>query len=339
MEDKCRGARALAGGVGDLLRKLRRRLEEISSMLRGAEQVRARERVLETWERSKKLAEELRRELFGDTLFTETVITSLIVLSVLVLIADFLFPAGSRQARSIYNLDLIICVILGIEFAYRLLISRDKRAFISHYWYELLAITPAYVTVAINVPVLAAFLRLLRLVRVYRVYRVLGGQNIYVLMLIDIIREARLLQLLVVFLIGLGFTSVLAFMAEARAPESTIKSLTDAFWWSLATVTTVGYGDVVPVTAVGKAVGVALMLFGIAVLGGFISLTSTSVMRVLSRYQEVMRSHALSEDYMQLRYLAARITELSEEEYRRMLELAERLYNSRRENSKGSEDS
>ncbi|MCE4624389.1 MAG: potassium channel family protein [Desulfurococcales archaeon] len=321
----------------EILRSLKRRVEEILAGLKGEEKVRGR--VLETWERSKRIAEEFRRELFGDTLFTETIITSLIVLSVLVLVADFLFPAGSVQARSIYNLDLLICAILALEFVYRLLRSRDKGAFLSHYWYEVLALTPAYATVAINAPVLAAFLRLFRLVRVYRVYKVLGRQNIYVWMLIDIIREARLLQLLVVFLVGLSFTSVIAFMAEARAPGSTIRTLTDAFWWSLATVTTVGYGDVVPVTPIGRAIGVILMLFGIAVLGGFISLTSTSVMSVLSRYQRVMREQALAEDYMKLRYLAARITELSEEEYHKMLELAERLRSSGPGREDGLEDS
>ncbi|MEB3789039.1 MAG: potassium channel family protein [Desulfurococcales archaeon] len=307
-----------------LVEKIKELLHRIAGRSRPMQNV-AREKVMESWEFSRKMAEELRRELLGDTIFQETVMVSLIVLSVVILIADYTFPAESIQAESIYRVDLLICIVLGLEFAYRLSMSPEKKVFLNRYWYELLALTPAYLTAMVNIPLLAAFLRLLRLVRVYRVYKVLGKRNIYLHMIVDIIREARILQLLIVFLVGLSFTSVLAFMAEARSPEAQIKTLGDAFWWSLATVTTVGYGDLVPVTSLGKMIGVVLMLFGIAVLGGFISLTSTSIMRVLSRYQSIMRETALQSDYMKLRYLISRITELDETEYREMLRLIETI--------------
>ncbi|MCE4610081.1 MAG: ion transporter [Desulfurococcales archaeon] len=303
-----------------LFKKIREILNKIAGRSRPMQNV-AREKVIESWEFSRKMAEELRRELFGDTVFQETVMVSLIVLSVVILIADYTFPAESIQAESIYRVDLLICIVLGLEFSYRLLMSPDKRIFLDKYWYELLALTPAYLTAMVNIPLLAAFLRLLRLVRVYRVYKVLGRRNIYLHMVVDIIREARILQLLIVFLVGLSFTSVLAFIAEARNPEAQIKTLGDAFWWSLATVTTVGYGDLVPVTSLGKIIGVVLMLFGIAILGGFISLTSTSIMRVLSRYQYIMRETALQTNYVKLRYLVSRITELDDEEYDELLRL------------------
>jgi len=73
------------------------------------------------------------------------------------------------------------------------------------------------------------------------------------------------------------------------SPHSPIQTLTDAFWWSLSTVTTVGYGDVYPVTGAGKALGVVLMVFGIATLGGFISLVSSAVINVFTRYYEHLR--------------------------------------------------
>ncbi len=306
-----------------LMDRIRRELKRLLGRTTSKEG--AREKVLETWKYSKRLAEELKRELFGDSLFLETVIVSLILLSVLTLLADFFFPLGSAKARSIYMLDLAICILLGIEFLYRLINSRDPSGFLSKYWYELIALTPAWLTALISVPILAAILRLLRLIRVYRVYKVLGPENIYLHMIIDIVKEARIMQLLTIFLIGLGFTSVIAFIAEARAPNSSIQSLSDAFWWSLATVTTVGYGDIVPVTAAGKVVGVVLMLFGIAVLGGFISLTSASVMRVLSHYQEIMRERVIQDEYARFRYMASRISELSDGEYEEFLELAKKL--------------
>ncbi len=60
-------------------------------------------------------------------------------------------------------------------------------------------------------------------------------------------------------------------MMESDSPDAVIKTPGDAIWWSLATVTTVGYGDIVPNTLGGRIVGVVIMFVGIAFLGTFIS--------------------------------------------------------------------
>ncbi|MFL6238349.1 MAG: potassium channel family protein [Actinomycetes bacterium] len=61
-------------------------------------------------------------------------------------------------------------------------------------------------------------------------------------------------------------SGVLVFNAESGVKGANIKTLPDALWWAATTITTVGYGDRYPVTAVGKAIAVALMLLGIALL-------------------------------------------------------------------------
>ena len=58
----------------------------------------------------------------------------------------------------------------------------------------------------------------------------------------------------------------LMFSLEHKNPDSQIKSLEDALWWCIATVTTVGYGDIVPVTNIGRAVAMLYMGFGISII-------------------------------------------------------------------------
>ena len=75
--------------------------------------------------------------------------------------------------------------------------------------------------------------------------------------------------------IVIGILSI--FYLESGQPGSQINHLLDAVWWTVATVTTVGYGDIVPVTDVGRIVSVFYMFFGITILGIAVSVLATRV--------------------------------------------------------------
>ena len=68
-----------------------------------------------------------------------------------------------------------------------------------------------------------------------------------------------------------GISGIGIYIIESPHEDAQITNLIDAFWWASATVTTVGYGDVVPITEAGRLIGIALMFVGISIIGVFIS--------------------------------------------------------------------
>ena len=69
--------------------------------------------------------------------------------------------------------------------------------------------------------------------------------------------------------------SMIIFHLESGQPDSQINSRLDAAWWAVSTITTVGYGDMVPVTDAGKIVAIFFMIFGLAILAIFLSSVGT----------------------------------------------------------------
>ena len=73
--------------------------------------------------------------------------------------------------------------------------------------------------------------------------------------------------------------SSMAILLVETAPDSNILTASDSLWWSITTITTVGYGDLYPVTEAGRMVGAVLMICGIVVIGAISASISTWVLK------------------------------------------------------------
>jgi voltage-gated potassium channel len=101
-------------------------------------------------------------------------------------------------------------------------------------------------------------LRLLRLVQLFRVLQHTTGTAVRGRVTLYVVTTTALLV----------FVSALAvFDVEQHAPGATITSFGDALWWAIVTITTVGYGDLTPVTVEGRLIATGVMISGIALLG------------------------------------------------------------------------
>ncbi|MYS21223.1 voltage-gated potassium channel [Streptomyces sp. DvalAA-14] len=85
----------------------------------------------------------------------------------------------------------------------------------------------------------------------------------------------------------LGFAGALAvYQAERGAPGATIRTFGDSVWWTASTLTTVGYGDITPVTPLGRTLATGMMIAGLALLGAVTGAFSSWLIQVFTRDDE-----------------------------------------------------
>jgi voltage-gated potassium channel len=141
----------------------------------------------------------------------------------------------------------------------------------------------------------AADLRALRLLRLLRMLKLTRHATIFGL-LWDVFREeARsIAAVLFILVLTLTISGSLMYMIEGEAQPDQFSSIPAAMWWAIETLTTVGYGDMVPVTAFGRVIGGVVSIVGVASLALFTSVITISFMDQLRQRRELLR-HAIAE--------------------------------------------
>jgi voltage-gated potassium channel len=89
--------------------------------------------------------------------------------------------------------------------------------------------------------------------------------------------------------------TIVMYNIESQVPNSKIKSLLDALWWCVSAVTTVGYGDIVPVSVIGRIVAIFYMFFGISMIAILLSvITTTFYKKRFEKEEREKREHELN---------------------------------------------
>lgn len=200
-------------------------------------------------------------------------------------------PDLSPQAQGLLHvIEVIIVLIFTVEYLLRIVFAENKLRFITSFFgiVDLLAILPFYIASGIDLRSVRAF-RLLRLFRIFKLARYsLAVRRFHRAFLIA---KEEIVLFLCATLILLFLASVGIYYFENEAQPESFKSVFHSLWWAVATLTTVGYGDVYPITTGGRIFTFVILLIGL----GIVSVPAGLVSAALSKAREIEETNEVAD--------------------------------------------
>lgn len=206
------------------------------------------------------------------------------LIQVLILLSIITFsietvPDLKPETRNILHLIEVFCVIVfTIEYVLRIYVADKKLKFIFSFFgiIDFLAILPFYLAFGVDM----RSLRALRFVRLFRLFK-LARYNKAIKHFIKAIAIAKeeILLFLFITLILIYLSGVGIYYFENEAQPEHFSSIFDSLWWAIITLTTVGYGDVTPITVGGKIFTFIILLIGLGIVAIPTGIVSSALTR------------------------------------------------------------
>jgi voltage-gated potassium channel len=206
------------------------------------------------------------------SVWKEIFLVLLAISSVVLLVFELSTDATPQEILIVDTIDLVVAMIFLIDWIHGFFVSKSKWRYIKKEWYLLLAAIP--ITGGVE-----SALRSVRLLRIVHIIRVLARlKRLSVAANRSFSAFSEYFDLVTVPLIVMLCGSTAFYTMELGSNEH-VQTFFDAVWWSVVTTTTVGYGDIYPVTVGGKIVAMLLMVFGIGMIGYIAGVVGKTLLR------------------------------------------------------------
>lgn len=190
-----------------------------------------------------------------------------IVLSVFIVVLDSVQAFGKDLKLYFVTAEWTLTILFTLEYIIRIYCSPNRLRYIFSYYgvIDLLAIVPTYLSLLIggaNYLLIIRLLRVLRIFRILKLVRYLSEANILVRSLL--LSRRKILVFFSAVLVLATIFGCLMFIVEG--PENGFTSIPKSLYWTIVTITTVGYGDITPQTILGQFVAALVMLTGYSII-------------------------------------------------------------------------
>lgn len=190
--------------------------------------------------------------------------------SVLVVVLSTLPEAEEEPQRTVFLLlEWFFTALFTVEYGLRLLVVRRPLRYAMSFFgvIDLLSILPVFIGLVVPGGERLLVVRTLRLLRIFRVFKLARYlTEATALRRALLVSRHKIAVFLTTVLIVVLIASALMHVVEGNAGNESFDSMPSAMYWAIITMTTVGYGDITPITAIGKATTAALVLVGYSMI-------------------------------------------------------------------------
>ena len=225
----------------------------------------------------------------------DIVLIYLIFFSVLAMIFESVHDISERYGLWLKVLEWTFTVLFTVEYAVRIYSTPDRWRYIRSFYgiVDLLAILPSYLGIFLNNMNYLLIIRLLRVLRVFRVLKLARYMSDANILVKSMRMSSR--KILIFFASVLVLATIFgSLMFLVEGPEHGFTSIPKSIYWTIVTITTVGYGDITPQTVLGQIIASVAMLTGysiIAVPTGILTAELSTEMQRTRNHKECKSCH------------------------------------------------
>ena len=211
-----------------------------------------------------------------------------ILASVLVVMLESIARLSDRYHDIFYTLEWIFTIFFTIEYALRIYCVKDPKRYIFSFYgiIDLLAILPTYLSLIVANSHYLLIIRALRLLRVFRVFKLAQFMKESAVIIKALQASSRRIMVFLFFILLMVtvFGSIM-YLVEGAANDK-FDSIPRSIYWAIVTLTTVGYGDISPVTTLGQLLASIVMILGYAVIAVPTGIVSSEMVKIGSEMKD-----------------------------------------------------
>lgn len=205
-----------------------------------------------------------------------------ILFSIIVVILESIESLSAQYGTLFRVSEYIITAIFTIEYATRIYCSPKPGKYIFSFFgiIDLLSTLPMYLSFIFKGARYLIVIRAFRIIRIFRIYRLFGFLNEGQLLLLSLKESFRKIIVFFLFVVLLVVSiGTIMYMVEGSQPETQFNNIPNSIYWAVVTMTTVGYGDITPITPFGKFLSAIVMLIGYTIIAVPTGIVSASMIR------------------------------------------------------------